>query len=151
MLWTRCYFKFPKFCFSTCASSRWRYKVFFFKKIVPFLASFSLFSSFQYTDDSIQMFNINKFLPMTWFEPRTSGIGSDHSTNWATTNSQRATVFNDIYKLKHLLSSWHFKATFRYEYTTWDANGQVTKIYSQPVGPDGLFKISPKWFDNQTN
>ena len=52
--------------------------------IRPFPASFSLFSSFQYTVDSIQMFNINKFLPMTGFEPRTSGIGSDRSTNWAT-------------------------------------------------------------------
>ena len=29
----------------------------------------------------------NKFLPMTGFEPRTSGIGSDHSTNWATTTA----------------------------------------------------------------
>ena len=29
-----------------------------------------------------------KFLPMTGFEPRTSGIKSDHSTNWATTTSQ---------------------------------------------------------------
>ena len=51
----------------------------------PFPASFSLFSSFQYTVDSIQMFNINKFLPMTGFEPRTSGIKS--STNWATITS----------------------------------------------------------------
>ena len=45
---------------------------------------FSLFSSFQCTVDRKQMFNINKFLPMTGFEPRTSGIGSDRSTNWAT-------------------------------------------------------------------
>ena len=48
---------------------------------------FSLFSSFQYTVDSKQMFNINKFLLMTGFEPRTSGIGSDRSTNWATTTA----------------------------------------------------------------
>ena len=48
---------------------------------------FSLFSSFQYTVDRIQMFKINKFLPMTGFEPRTSGIGSNRSTNWATTTS----------------------------------------------------------------
>ena len=38
-----------------------------------------LFLSFQYTVDS--MFNINSFLPMTGFELRTSGIGSNHSTN----------------------------------------------------------------------
>ena len=30
------------------------------------------------------MFNINKFLPMTGFKLWTSGIGSDHSANWAT-------------------------------------------------------------------
>ena len=60
--------------------------VYFFLKNGPFLASF-LFSSFQYTVDIIQMFDINKFLPMTGFEPRTSGIGSDRSTNWATTTS----------------------------------------------------------------
>ena len=35
---------------------------------------FSLFSSFQYTVDRKQMFNINKFLLMTGFEPWTSGI-----------------------------------------------------------------------------
>ena len=40
----------------------------------PFPASFSLFSSFQYTVDSKQMFDINKILPMTGFEPQASGI-----------------------------------------------------------------------------
>ena len=29
-----------------------------------------------------------KKLPMTGLEPRTSGVGSDHSTNWATTTAQ---------------------------------------------------------------
>ena len=33
------------------------------------------------------MFDINNFLLMTGFEPQTSGIGSDCSTNWATTTS----------------------------------------------------------------
>ena len=47
----------------------------------PFPASFYLFSSFQYTVDSEQMFNINELLPMTGFEPWTSGIGSNRSTN----------------------------------------------------------------------
>ena len=42
---------------------------------------FRLFSSFQYTVDSKQMFNLYKFFPMTGFEPQTSGIGSDRSTN----------------------------------------------------------------------
>ena len=39
------------------------------------------FSSYQYTVDSNQMFDTNKFLPMTGFKLWTSGIGSDHSTN----------------------------------------------------------------------
>ena len=47
----------------------------------PFQASFSLFSSFQYTVDNNQT---NKVLPMTGFEPWTFGIRSDRSTNWAT-------------------------------------------------------------------
>ena len=33
------------------------------------------------------MFNINN-MPMSGFEPRTSGIASDRSTNWATTTAQ---------------------------------------------------------------
>ena len=32
---------------------------------------------------------LNKILPMTGVEPRTSGIESDRSTNWATTTSQK--------------------------------------------------------------
>ena len=45
--------------------------MFYFLKNGPYPASFSLLLSFQYTFDSKQMFNINKFLPMTGFEPRT--------------------------------------------------------------------------------
>ena len=41
------------------------------------------------------MFNINKFLPMTGFEPRTSGIGSDCSTNLATTTAQPLNSLHD--------------------------------------------------------
>ena len=52
---------------------------FFFKWAIPGL--FFFISSLQYTVDSKQMFNINKLLLMTGFEPWTSGIGSDRSTN----------------------------------------------------------------------
>ena len=52
-----------------------------FLKNGPFPASFSLFSSYQYTVDSKQMFDMNNFLLMTGFEPWISGIGSDRSTN----------------------------------------------------------------------
>ena len=54
---------------------------FFFKKNGHPRPLFSLFSSFQYTIDSNQMFNINKFLLMTGFEPWTSGIRSDRTPN----------------------------------------------------------------------
>ena len=42
-----------------------------------FVFSIQLTASIQY-----------KFLPMTGFAPWTSGIGSDRSTNWATTTAQ---------------------------------------------------------------
>ena len=48
---------------------------------------FLFIMSFQYTVDSKQTFNLNKVLPMTGFELRTSGIGSNRSTNWATTTA----------------------------------------------------------------
>ena len=56
--------------------------ILFFKKnwALPGLF-FSLFLSFQNTVDSTQMFDINNFLSMTGFVPRTSGIESDRSTN----------------------------------------------------------------------
>ena len=73
--------------------SIWKHRTesLFLKWAIP--ASFSLFSSFQNTIDSKQMFNIYKILPMTGFEPRTSGIGSDRSSNWATTTAQDPLTF----------------------------------------------------------
>ena len=58
----------------------------FFKKVGhsrPLFIYFRLFN----TVDNKQM--LNKILPMTVVEPRTSGIESDCSTSWATTTSQR--------------------------------------------------------------
>ena len=65
----------------------------FFKKMGlsrPLFLYFRLFN----TVDS-KMFNIN-FLPMTGFEPRTSEIGSDRSTNWATTTAHLLIVAYNI-------------------------------------------------------
>ena len=75
--------------------SIWKHRTesLFLKWAIP--ASFSLFSSFQNTIDSKQMFNIYKILPMTGFEPRTSGIGSNRSTNWATTTALFTCTFHD--------------------------------------------------------
>ena len=44
------------------------------------------------TVDNKQMFN--KILPMTGVEPRSSGIESDRSTNWATTTFLSKRIFN---------------------------------------------------------
>ena len=63
-VWFRHLFKAWTCCF---IRSIFAYKKIFFFKNGPFPASFSLFSSFLYTD---------------------SGIGSDRSTNWATTTAQ---------------------------------------------------------------
>ena len=39
---------------------------------------------------------LNKILPMTGVEPRTSDIESDRSTNWATTTSQALKIVYDV-------------------------------------------------------
>ena len=70
-----------------------------FLKNWPFSASFTLFSFFHYTVDSKQMFYTNKLLPMTGFEPRTSGTGSDRSTNWATTTARHSCFFVSLFFL----------------------------------------------------
>ena len=44
------------------------------------------------TVENKQMFN--KIYADDWVEPRTSGIESDRSTNWATTTSQRCVIFD---------------------------------------------------------
>ena len=61
---------------------------FFIKMAIPGLFFFIFVFSVQLTVN-IQY----KFLPMTGFEPRTSGIGSDRSTNWATTTAQDPLTF----------------------------------------------------------
>ena len=61
-----------------------RLKVVVVVKSGPFPASFNLFSSFQSTVDSKQMFNINNFLLLTGSKPQTSGIGSDRLSHTTT-------------------------------------------------------------------
>ena len=54
--------------------------LFFLKWAIPGL--FTLFFRLFNTQLTVnKMFNKNHFLPMTGFEPRTSGIGSNRSTN----------------------------------------------------------------------
>ena len=92
--------------------------IFFLKKrAIPGL--FYLFSLFQYTVDSKQM--SNNFLPMTGFKPRTSGIGSNRSTNWATQPMPWAT--------QPLPKNLHFRQGFRFRLSPLASNLQVLSRY----------------------
>ena len=55
-----------------------------FFKDVPFLPYFSLFLPFHRLNEQL----VDKVLPMSGFELRIPGVGSDPSTNWATTTAQ---------------------------------------------------------------
>ena len=55
----------------------------------PLILYFRLFNA---VDRITNMFDI-KVLPMTGFEPRTSGVGSDCSTNWVTTTARLSLCF----------------------------------------------------------
>ena len=48
---------------------------------------------------------LNKILPMTGVEPRTSGIKSNRSTNWATTTAQRTLIVRGERITERLCSS----------------------------------------------
>ena len=48
---------------------------------------------------------------MTGFEPRTSGIGSDRSTNWATTTALGLLLLQYVIKIFKFLLSYSFEGT----------------------------------------
>ena len=55
---------------------------------------------------------------MTGFEPRTSGIGSDRSTNWATTTAQSFAIFKGkVYSNLKLKIFWSKKTVSRFKQT----------------------------------
>ena len=54
------------------------------------------------------MFDINKFLPMTGFEPQTSDIKSNRSTNWATTTSHSNFILFNWIKFEFFLNCFYF-------------------------------------------
>ena len=56
----------------------------------PLFIYFCLFNTVDNKHVNKQMFN--KILLMTWVELQTSGIVSDHYTNWATTTSQQSLI-----------------------------------------------------------
>ena len=85
-----CSWSFENITISKSTASIW-FRPFPFLKKLPFLASFSFIFVFsiQLTVNNVQY----KCLPMTGFEPRTSGIGSDRSTNWATTTAHHLFIY----------------------------------------------------------
>ena len=88
-----CHFLFLLLCF--CSENN--HSLSFFKKMGhsrPLFLYFCLFN----TVDSEYM---NKNLPMTGFKPRTSGVGSNRSTHWATTT---ATYFVITVRLNSFLT-----------------------------------------------
>ena len=108
-------------------SFRTRVNFLFLKKwAIPglFFIYFRLFN----TVDNKQMFN--KILPMTGVEPRTSGIGSDRSTNWAATTSQQGLNlwpifwrFNDRSVVLHL---GNLRVSTTLEWFIWLATDEVS-------------------------
>ena len=59
----------------------------------PFLASYSLFRLFNSKQQTRGQY---KSLPITGFKPRTSGVGSDRSANWASTTVQVDTFWSFV-------------------------------------------------------
>ena len=82
----------------------------FFKKLGQSRSLFPLFSSFQ-IQLTVNKWSIYKFLPMTGFGPRTSGIGSACSINWATTNHchKKSALFQHYYLLRFPASEFKHK------------------------------------------
>ena len=82
---SECLFSSVKFYSNVQVSTVWAYKQNVHSKMMHFLKNGPLSASFIY----FRLFNTANveywFLPMTGFEPRTSGILSNRSTNWATT------------------------------------------------------------------
>ena len=80
----------------------------FFKKNWPIPATFFFIFVFSiYLTENIQY----KFLPMTGYEPRTSGVRSDRSTNWATTTFRIVCYLLLISNRPIMYSLEHLEAT----------------------------------------
>ena len=77
---------------------------------------------------------------MTGFEPRTSGIGSDRSTNWATTTAQPTDLFEREKPPQHKHGDWvDEKLDFRPEGVESEGWGHGSKI------PQKLSSHCVKW------
>ena len=81
--WRKCSTRWMRTPPSSDASSSklWQVKILYFSKFGPIPATFSFILSFQC---SWQWKVGNIRLRLSGFELRTSGVGSNHSTNWAT-------------------------------------------------------------------
>ena len=91
----------------------------------PLFIYFRLFNTVDNKQANKKM--LNKILSMTWVEPRTSGIESNCSTNWATTTSQSHLLFallihftDWIYKFCFMIIGWVEDNLYQ---RTFDMNG----------------------------
>ena len=88
---------------SPCSNCKQRFGGFFWGGAFPASFSFVFVFSIQLTVNNVQY----KCLPMNGFEPRTCGIGSDRSTNWASTTAPSCCyLFMVIPTLRHLPAAW---------------------------------------------
>ena len=81
-----------------------------------------------------------KFLPMTGFELRTSGIGSNHSTNWATTTAQYVYLIKNTTDIVYDILYEKHSPEIQFNFPSIDnyivvSNGQllVYQIYLSPM------------------
>ena len=82
-----------------------------------------------------------KFLPVTWFEPRTSGIGSDRSTNWATTTAIILYVMNFFFEFQDRSKD----LTIRY--VIYPKYYQDYSKLSNFIKPDVVAALGNDWFN----
>ena len=94
---------------------------------LPLFLYFRLFNKVDRKQINVQ----NKSLSMTGFEPRTSGDGSNRSTNWATTTAHHRLLFQFIFSL----FKQHYKVYNKY--IDWLKIVQLTrKLKFTPTIPD---------------
>ena len=94
---------------------------------LPLFLYFRLFNKVDRKQINVQ----NKSLSMTGFEPRTSGDGSNRSTNWATTTAHHRLLFQFIFSL----FKQHYKVYNKY--IDWLKIVQLTrKLKFTPTFPD---------------
>ena len=95
---------------------------------------------------------VDKILPMLGFEPQISGVGSNCSTNWATTIAHLRILLGEAFDQKCNLLEWkcpllfwHLERTVCILLTLW----HKSNLLQSAVG--NLFRLAPCLATNRTN